>query len=524
MLGQLTNPGPVARSVYLGAALCGIWAIWSAVLMAPGEVRVDLHEGDMLHLADLVLRMAQGLWPHIDYMTPLGVAGIAPIAAFVSGGMGLGQAFLAAQVAVAACFVPMFWWIGVSRLRAGWLALGLGALGLTIILAMVHGGEGRSLSVAMHYNRWAWAAAYGAMALALLPPVRAFPLVDGVLYGLLFSVLALTKIPYFVAFLPGVLVALAARGEGRTVLVALGTGAAALLALTLVAGPRLWPAYLGDLLTVMGSTSRVEPTAPLFEVVAGAAALPATALAFVAAAFLRQGGQKEAGLTLLVLVPGFFLVTWQNFGNDPQWLPFLGLMLLALRPAEDRRLLIVGVAALALGMPSAVNTAMSAFRHRDANPALYVEVIPGHPDLTAISPLIEDVKGRVPVAGFAGDPAPVVAGEALPVCHLSAGSSRMLGALAEVAVAAGQGARPAFLADLYGNAWLFGAGPVLEDGAPWHYAGLPGGAAAEVLLVPDCPVSPRARDEVLAEAEAAGWVLTEIARGPAGRVYEIGRD
>ncbi|MEO1680255.1 MAG: hypothetical protein AAFU80_19090 [Pseudomonadota bacterium] len=58
MLGQLTNRGLAGQSVDTGAALCGIWAIWQAVLWVPGRGRADRREREGLEPADPVLRIA----------------------------------------------------------------------------------------------------------------------------------------------------------------------------------------------------------------------------------------------------------------------------------------------------------------------------------------------------------------------------------------------------------------------------------------------------------------------------------
>ncbi|MEZ5768654.1 MAG: hypothetical protein R3D80_14050 [Paracoccaceae bacterium] len=39
-------------------------------------------------------------------------------------------------------------------------------------LALVYGGTDPAISMSMHYNRWAWAAAFVAVALAVLPRTR----------------------------------------------------------------------------------------------------------------------------------------------------------------------------------------------------------------------------------------------------------------------------------------------------------------------------------------------------------------
>ncbi|MCB2159989.1 MAG: hypothetical protein KDD95_17150, partial [Rhodobacteraceae bacterium] len=48
-------------------------AVLGGVALAKGGFYLGMHEGDAIHLAEIVLRMADGQWPHLDFMTPLGV-------------------------------------------------------------------------------------------------------------------------------------------------------------------------------------------------------------------------------------------------------------------------------------------------------------------------------------------------------------------------------------------------------------------------------------------------------------------
>jgi hypothetical protein len=96
-------------------------------------------------------------------------------------------------------------------------------------------------------------------------------------------------------------------------------------------------------------------------------------------------------------------------------------------------------------------------------------------------------------------------------------------AIAAEISAAGFAGRPMLLADTVQSLWLFGDFAPLPGGAPWYYGGLPGGAAAQIMVVPLCPVYDDARDEMLAAAAAQGWTLHEVHRGPFAAVLEIAR-
>ena len=65
------------RSAVLAAWLVVLILVLGGLPILKGAFYIEKHEGDTLHLAELVLRMARGEWPHLDFMTPIGVLAIA---------------------------------------------------------------------------------------------------------------------------------------------------------------------------------------------------------------------------------------------------------------------------------------------------------------------------------------------------------------------------------------------------------------------------------------------------------------
>ena len=525
--------GPARRlsgEARLALGLGGLWAVFAALLLAPGALILSRHEGDAVHMTAIVLRMAEGQVPHLDFMTPIGVLAAAPVAAFVAAGWGFGTAFLLAQVTVAALILPAAWYAAQSRFGTGWLGLAFGALVLVMAMALTHGGTVEAVSISMHYNRWAWAVAFVALALALLPPARPAPRLEGAILGLGLAVLALTKVTYFVALAPVVLLALALRREGRTLAVAVAAGLAVVAAATLAFGAGFWAAYLGDLLAVATSETRAAPGRSYAGLLTAPEGLGVTLAALAAVVVLRRQGRAREGLVLLAALPGLYLVTWQNYGNDPQWLPLVGLVLLArARPGGatgSRPEVLVAVAALALSFPWLATMATSPQRAlteeaRTAQPL--APALPQHDDIRLVETRLETVLARVPMTGFETEPTAPGWGAALPECGLQSGGVAVYRALAAELEAAGFAGRSLLLADTVQALWLFGDFVPLPGGAPWYYGGLPGGAAAELVVVPLCPIYAENRDQVLAAVEAAGWTLREVHRGPLAAVLEIGR-
>jgi hypothetical protein len=526
-----------ANALVLAGVLAALIALMGGAMALKGGLYLAKHEGDTLHLADMVLRMAEaGQWPHLDFMTPIGVLATAPIAAFVVLGAGLGHAVIYAQILVALLLLGPLVRAAGSRFEAVG-ALTYGAYVVVLCLALVHGEADSSISVSMHYNRWAWAIAYVVLPLAILrdqgSPHR---LLDGALIGLGMAALALIKVTYFAGLAPAVFLVLVLRGQGRMLLAAAVAGLAVAGLVTALAGLDFWAAYLGDLQMVSDSEIRAQPGQPLSGVIAAPSTIGATLVLLATVIFLRQSGRSVEGLGLLLLAPGFVYITWQNFGNDPQWLVLLGAFALLLRPdAYARNVLgwplrsglnLVAVVALSLAAPSVINLAYSPFRQifastKGVSPLLTAQ--PEHADILvqearlfradAVRPL--DVPGA-PFTAYrdrADRPEPAVLnGETLPECEMLAGYSAWFETAAADLVQAGFAGKAILVADLFSSLWLYGPFPPLKGAAPWLYGGAPGIENADFVLVPLCPTTASSRAEMLKALKERGWTLTEAHR------------
>ena len=181
-------------------------------------------------------------------------------------------------------------------------------------------------------------------------------------------------------------------------MVALVVGCLVLGAMTALFGIAFWQAYLSDLLTVAGSDVRAQPGAGLRTIIGAPAYLGGSLALLAGVVFLRQAGAETLGLLLLLLVPGFFYVTFQNFGNDPQWLMLLAILLLVPQPHEDvvnnmgwsmkKALSLTAMAALAFAAPSFLNLAYSPFRHASTDVSKYEPML-------ARSERHSDLQGRI---------------------------------------------------------------------------------------------------------------------------------
>ncbi len=536
-----TNPAKLLG--FLGAVLF----IMGGLALMKGVLLVGKHEADTLHLLQIVFRMDAGQWPHLDFMTPIGALAFAPIVFFMGQDVGVGHAMIYAQVALAVVLLPAIWWIGVSRMQ-GLVAYLFGGLVLVFVLALVFGTNEPTISISMYYNRWAWAISFVAIAAAILPAIgRRRPMIDGGIIGVCMAALLLLKMTYFVGFAPAIIVGLLMRKSYKTLVVALIAGVAAMGVVTLFAGLAFWQAYLGDLLTVAGSDVRPQPGEDLTTVIMGPAYLGATLLGVLGVLLMRQTEDQAGGVALLVLVPGFIYVTFQNFGNDPQWLGLLAVLLFALRPADGVRsrrgwnlrgaLTVIGAAALAMAAPSLINLASSPLNHYRLTAAWYEPILPrmaAHGDIKIPTVRISRVEARVSLEaealqhlgkGAMYEEAASLMGEPLPRCELELGLSGWIDAIAQDLERAGLTAdKQLFVADEFPSHWLFSDLDPLDGGSPWYYGGMPGFQAADYLLVPLCPAEPETRKQILNNVAAREDVsLVEIRRTELYVLLEISR-
>lgn len=533
----MSRPNPLALFAVL-AAFAGVLA---GLSLMKGALLIGRHEGDMLHLMDILFRMERGEMPHADFVTPIGAFAFVPTVAFLRTGMGVDQAILWAQAAVAAGLLPAVWYVAWSRFR-GAVAYVFGLSAMALIVALVHGEAVESVSISMQYNRWAWALAYVAVPLALLPSTgRPAAGLDGALIGVAGAALVMTKVTYAVPILPVLAIALVARGEMRAIFAAGVAGLAVLAGVTLWGGLGFWGAYIGDLLTVAGSEVRPFPGLSWDRILVAPAYFGISVAALSAVIVLRQSGAAQGGLFLLLLLPGFVYITYQNFANDPQWLVLAACLILAFRDETDAgegaSLLPLAVALLAFATPSVVNLAYSPIRHFNEASDDYAPILPEvarHAGFRTANVRANRVNAQVPLdlpgggleayrdAAERDDPV-VFLGERLPECEIMLGLPAWFQAMTDDLEGAGLlDGRRIFTADILSPFWLYGSAEALPGGAPWYYGGLPGFDNADLLIVPLCPIAPPIRAQILEALEELGPTLAEVRRTPLYVAFSIG--
>lgn len=532
------NPGRLA--VFLCAVL--IFALGPAILK--GGVFLTAYEGDALHVSDIVMRMAAGQLPHLDFETPLGLLSFAPIAFFVGQGQSLGLSYLYAQAVAGLVALPLVYWCVGTRLPSVAAYL-LGAAALLVVTSLSYGVSKPPVTIAMHYNRWGWGLLFAAAVLICLPANdRPRPRIDGVVLGLILSLLALVKATYFVVLAPLALLAFLMRGHRDAIVATAITGLIVMGVTTVFTGPSFWLAYVQDLIGVSASDVRQYPGLAFAPIIVSPPYFVATLIAIIGALILRSSGQRTTGLLLLLLVPAVAYVTFQNFGNDALWVIPLAAILLAARPDAgqmtrfgwDTRSAINTLAAMAaaLAIPHIQSLGAGALRHYTLDPSGFEPLLADTPELAdihAFSVRANSARGARDLvvsgdlyemlADGEDEPEPVmVAGDPIHDCRLEAG---IVGALKVQAAEIADLDGPVFVADLLSAHWLLNGGAPLQGGSPWNYGNLAGLDNAAFVLVPTCAVSSKGRDAILRALAEAPVTLEEFRRSPRAITYRIAR-
>ncbi|MEO1025418.1 MAG: hypothetical protein AAFX07_07665 [Pseudomonadota bacterium] len=512
-------------------------ALYGGVTWLAGGLYLDTHEGDSYHFVDILLRMAEGQVPHLDFVTPLGVLTFLPISLLMQAGFELGQATVLAQISVAAALVPFIIYVCATRLTGG-VGLLFGLFTLCLMLSLSFGSATSGVTISMHYNRWAWSVAFVVLALAMIPPRGAGrPTVDGALVGALCGVLLLLKITYFVTIVPVAALALATRWGLRPIVAAIVGGLVVIAAATVYFGPAFWLAYLHDIRVVSSSDVRPFVGVPLSEIIAGPAYVSATLVGLAAIFLIRKSGQDAVKTAVVLFLPAVIYISYQNFGNDPQWLLFLPVLLLALRPEAGfgavfgvdlrRAMETTALLAVAVFFPSLFNIAMSPVEHLAFDRERFVPMLPaetGHQDI-----FIREDRGYMMTARVLKDqedgpwsvfeerversPEPVFEGITFPSCEWMAGSRGFFDVMTADLNRSGipEGSR-IFTADILTAFWLFGPYRPPENGAPWYYGDVSGLENSDYVLIPKCGFVDRVR----------GIMIDDLANS--GRSFELVRD
>jgi hypothetical protein len=488
------------------------------------------HEGDLLHMLDAALRMVDGERPHLDFMTPIGLLGFAPVAAFLAAGFTVGKAGLLASLAMLAAMLPAVWWVASTRLSKG-QAYAFGAIIVFLMTGLAYGGGSTVLSLSMYYNRWGWAITFLLLITALFAPQKnmAEKWVAPLVIGGGMAALLMLKVTFFVPLLPALIILMLVQKKAgllaRAIAVALVIG----LGLLAWLGVDFFLAYIEDLVAVTrDSSGRTYASASLFMMLLSPDGLVATLVLFASILMFRSSKQDEQGLVVFILAPVFIYITYQNWGNDPKWLLFLVLYLWANLPQRGEVAAfglparqtghVLAVVAFVTILPSLIALAISAPREAMANSsqASYLELRGGVSDIWLPK---EHMSTIIRMATIEGQPrmnpetALDINGFRFPDCvsgvTLVPAYAAMAGeieALDEV-----QG-KPVLMADVLNPIWMMADIGRVAGAAPWYYGDAAGLEGADYLAVPICARKPNLRAAMVKQAMAQGYKLNEVYR------------
>ncbi len=519
------------------------FAVEVALLMLPSRLMITAHEGDLMHMLDVTMRMASGEMPHLDFMTPIGILGFTPVVALLSLGLAVGKATLLAEALMLALMLPAIWWLAATRLSRG-QAYYFAVVMVVTMMAVVYGGDGSTISLSMYYNRWSWGFTFLVLVTVLFKPHRmlAEAWIAPMIIGLGMAALAMLKMTFFVPLLPVVIVVLLVQKQAGLLLKAALVGLLAGAMLVAWLGVDYFLAYLDNLLVVMQpGSSRVKPGLSLSDVVTSPRNLVTTLVLMGALVFFRKSGRMQQGLVVLILAPAFSYITYQNWGNDPKWLHLMVLYIWANLPDATAKPLLglparqgggaLIVVALTAAFPSMFSMAATPFRvAATANAEGYtkLELSVGVSDIWLPSERVTDIIVASALEGWptlSPDLPPlVVNGYTYSDCALRktlmAQYTAMARQIEAVEEARGQ---PVLVADVLSYLWLVGDVARVQGAAPWYYGDSAGLANAGFLAVPQCAITPKLRAAMLEQVATGGYSLKEVDRSEVMVLYRLAK-
>jgi hypothetical protein len=487
--------------------------------------------------------MANGELPHLDFMTPIGILGFAPVAGFLALGFPVGKATLLAGAALLALMLPVIWWVAATRLSRG-QAYYYGAIMVITMMAVVFGGGASTISLSMYYNRWGWSIAFLVLTTVLFPPRRMLGegWVAPLVIGLGMAALAMLKMTFFVPLLPVVTLLLLVQKQGGQLLKAAIIGGLVGLALLGWLGLDYFLAYIHDLLVVMQPlSSRVNAGVSFANVVASPRSIITSIILFVALLLFRKTGRMNEGLAVLLLAPAFAYIIYQNWGNDPKWLHLMVLYIWANLPEAGAKPVFaiparqVGLALIVASFtfifPSTFAMSTTPIRvalAENASGAAKLELRDGISDIWLPEGQVQRIIVEQALAGMptlSPELEPVeINGFTFPDCQqrslLVAQYQGMAKQIEAVSAARG---RPVLVADVLNALWLMADFERVAGAAPWYYGDSAGLANAEFLAVPFCPVKPILRAGMVQHALEGGYVLREVRRTNLMVLYAVAK-
>ncbi|SET67498.1 hypothetical protein [Oceanicella actignis] len=543
-------PGAAALAgLALGLGAAG--ALMAAALALPGQLAVQQLGGDMLHLLDGLARIRLGQIPNVDFSTPLGPLGFLPIAMWDAPPA---RALAFGQATAAAAIIPFILWLARTRLSVA-SAFWLGAAAMLFATAAAWSATAYAPTMAMHYNRWAWALFLATAPILLLTPRRGrgLDLGDGAALGLAGAALLTLKVTYLAFLAPAALMWAALWGRWRALGWAMGVGLAAAAAIFVASAG--WSmalqaalGYAGDLWSAARSDVRPAPGMGPLQLATTPAGAPVTLALVAAARALQLCGLRREALMMAAASLSIVLIAWQNFGNAMMGALVAAPVLAAAAHRSRPGARFFGapaptaMRALALWIVATQAPTLLAFQRslfsgwavtEERHAALFADA--GAPGI-----FFEDARGEIrgqimlepprPRQGEAGDDDAEdadegprsLAGRRFNACSASRGFERLV-SMAGAAIASQPAlrGRTVLTADLINPVWWAAGAPPQKGAQLWAYAPLgPALETMDLLAVSTCPAAPKARNRIIDEIAAAGIPLRPALDLPHWTIFE----
>lgn len=513
-----TTDMPDTKALTIAIWLCLLAAfMWLGVVqLGTDGLYIDGYSGDSLFVMDILARIEAGQVPHVDFTLHLGAFPFLLIDAFNNGALAV--AFVRGQLAFTAAVLSASIWIGWTRLDL----LGSAVLAIAVlVLGSALSTELRpEVSLALFYNRWAWALGLLFAVLAFLDrPEGEKRIVDGAAIGALAFLLLGTKITFFVALVPLAALRFAYFRRWAELGVGMASFVVCLAGSAIWLGPAFWAGYVENLAWVATNPIRSNTGRGLNDILTDRTLFPywAALVGFLFMAFVVDGARRAAALAVLLGV--LLFIQYQNFGNIPFWILLLAIFSFAFsarsfgRTASIWMLLGLGFAWLSVGplTPLAKSTFANAASAESTNfePLYQADARFDGIEYLSISFVpMESVETHLEKPWH-----PLLA-----PCRIVEGFARVYQQTGALMAELGG---PVLVLDTPSPEWLFGGGPPLQDAAAWNYGSIRGIEHAIAVIIPTCATKPAYQAEMLKEIDRHGFKLTEVQRTPTAIVYSV---
>ncbi len=496
MVGR-RNKAPYAAAFLAGLALL---AVIAGIQWHSGAMVIEVYGVDSLFVLDVMLRTELGFVPHRDFTLHVGALPFLSVAA-ASDTLLVG--FLRAQWCLAAVLIAASGWIGFTRLTP--LGTAILILITTLLATGLSTGFDPRVTLALFYNRWAWAIGLVFATAAFVPKRKgASPYIDGALLGALAMALLLTKVTFFVGLVPLAFAVYLFRKDWTAI--AAGVTAFGLASLLIAAtfGAAFWSAYLDNLVWVATNPIRPTPGNDPLEIFATPEAIALGLFLFLVIRF--RSLKEVAGLSLLSIA--FLFIQMQNFGNVPLWAAFFALLSISFfsDDATDTALARAAWATCAVFFLTftalyLLPTAQGSLRNMDNVQSAEIE--PLMPDVPGMAGLFVPGFHVTPVVKIPNNRSPDTP-QHIGSCYVTEG---YVGQFREVADALAELDGQVFVADAPSPYWIHSGQSPLSDAAPWNYGSLRGLQHADYIAVPDCSFKPSYQRQILRELKRQGFIL-----------------